>query len=36
VFDAFNIGFQKFQQSGAWRVWVDEVAFDAERIGCEG
>src|SRR5689334_5255205 len=33
VFDAFNIGLQKFQQSGAWRVWVDEVAFDAERIG---
>lgn len=36
VFDSFNIGFQKFQQTGAWRIWVDEVAFDAERIGCDG
>lgn len=36
AFDNFNIGFQKFQQTGAWRVWVDEVAFDAERIGCDG
>jgi hypothetical protein len=36
VFDAFNIGFQKFQQTGAWTVWVDEVAFDDQRIGCDG
>jgi len=36
AFTNFNIGFQKFQQTGAWRVWVDEVAFDAERIGCDG
>jgi len=36
AFSNFNIGFQKFQQTGAWRVWVDEVAFDAERIGCDG
>jgi hypothetical protein len=36
AFSSFNIGFQKFQQTGAWRVWVDEVAFDAERIGCDG
>jgi hypothetical protein len=37
VFDSFNVGFQKFQQTaGAWRVWVDEVAFDGERIGCDG
>jgi hypothetical protein len=35
-FGSFNIGFQKFQQTGAWRIWVDEVAFDAERIGCDG
>jgi len=36
AFESFNIGFQKFQQTGAWRVWVDEVAFGAERIGCDG
>jgi len=36
VFDTFNIGFQKFQTSGAWTVWVDEVAFDDQRIGCDG
>ena len=35
VFDTFNIGFQKFQQTGAWTVWVDEVAFDDQRIGCD-
>lgn len=37
VFDSFHVGFQKFQQTaGAWRVWVDEIAFDDERIGCDG
>jgi hypothetical protein len=37
VFDTFHVGFQKFQQTaGAWRVWVDEVAFDDQRIGCDG
>jgi len=33
---ALNIGFQKFQQTGAWSVWIDEVAFDDQRIGCDG
>jgi len=37
VFDSFNVGFQKFQTTAAaWRVWIDEIAFDDERIGCEG
>lgn len=34
TFTSFHVGFQKFQQSAAFRVWVDEVAFDGERIGC--
>lgn len=34
VFTSFHVGFQKFQQSAAFRVWVDEIAFDGERIGC--
>ncbi len=33
-FSEFKIGFQKFQQTGAFRVWVDEVAFNETRIGC--
>ncbi len=28
------VGMQKFQQTGAMRAWVDEVALDDERIGC--
>jgi hypothetical protein len=36
VFDNLNVGFQKFQQTGAWSVWIDEVAFDDQRIGCDG
>lgn len=33
-FAEFKIGFQKFQQTGAFRVWLDELAFDENRIGC--
>ncbi len=28
------VGLQKFQETGALRAWVDEVALDGERIGC--
>jgi hypothetical protein len=36
VFVALAVGFQKFQPTDAFLVWVDEVAFDLERIGCDG
>jgi hypothetical protein len=36
TFRSLSVGFQKFQQTAAFVVWVDEIAFDAERIGCEG
>lgn len=35
-FRTLAVGFQKFQQTDAFLVWIDEVAFDLERIGCEG
>jgi hypothetical protein len=34
VFTNIAIGLQKFQQTGGLRAWVDEVALDGERIGC--
>jgi hypothetical protein len=34
VFDSLAVGLQKFQSTGARKVWVDEVALDADRIGC--
>jgi hypothetical protein len=35
VFATLRVGFQKFQQTEAFRVWVDEVALDSARIGCD-
>jgi len=35
VFESLRVGFQKFQQAGAFRVWVDEIAFADARIGCD-
>jgi hypothetical protein len=34
VFTSISVGLQKFQNTGALRAWVDEVALDGERIGC--
>lgn len=34
VFTEIGIGLQKFQTTGALRVWVDEVALNSSRIGC--
>jgi hypothetical protein len=34
VFDSLAVGFGKYQNTGAFLVYVDEVAFDGERIGC--
>ncbi len=34
VFDTLAVGFGKYQNTGAFLVYVDEVAFDGERIGC--
>ncbi len=34
VLTNISVGMQKFQQTGALRAWVDEVALDDERIGC--
>lgn len=34
VFDSLAIGFGKYQNTGAFLVYIDEVAFDGERIGC--
>lgn len=34
VFDSIAVGFGKYQNTGAFLVYVDEVAFDGERIGC--
>lgn len=34
VFTSINVGFQKFQNTGAFRVWMDELAVDEARIGC--
>jgi hypothetical protein len=34
VFTNLAVGFTKYQQTGAFRVWIDEVAFDPQRIGC--
>jgi hypothetical protein len=36
AFSSLSVGFQKFQQTDAFVVWIDEVAFDLERIGCDG
>lgn len=33
-FDTLAVGFGKYQNTGAFLVYVDEVAFDGERIGC--
>lgn len=33
-FDSLAVGFGKYQNTGAFLVYVDEVAFDGERIGC--
>ncbi len=34
VLTSVAVGLQKFQQTGAMKSWVDEVALDDERIGC--
>ncbi len=34
VFQSLAVGFAKYQTTGAFQVWVDEVAFDSQRIGC--
>ena len=34
AFDSLAVGFGKYQNTGAFLVYVDEVAFDGERIGC--
>jgi hypothetical protein len=34
-FRTLSVGFQKFQPSDGFVVWIDEVAFDVERIGCD-
>jgi len=36
TFQSLSVGFQKFQQTDAFVVWVDGIAFDTERIGCDG
>jgi hypothetical protein len=34
VFDSIAVGFGKYQNTGAFLVYLDEIAFDGERIGC--
>lgn len=34
AFDSLAVGFGKYQNTGAFLVYVDEVAFDGDRIGC--
>jgi hypothetical protein len=34
VFTSISVGFQKFQSTGAFRVWLDEVALHTTRVGC--
>ena len=34
VFETLAVGFAKYQNTSAFLVHIDEVAFDAERIGC--
>lgn len=34
VFDSLSVGFGKYQNTGAFVVYVDEIAFDGARIGC--
>ena len=34
VFETLAVGFAKYQNTGAFLVHVDELAFDASRIGC--
>jgi hypothetical protein len=34
VFDSLAVGFGKYQNTGAFLVYIDEVALDGERIGC--
>lgn len=34
VLTEIGVGLQKFQSTGAMRVWVDELALDTSRIGC--
>lgn len=33
-FTSISVGLQKFQTTGAFRVWLDELALDETRIGC--
>lgn len=35
TFRTLAVGFQKFQMTDGFVVWIDEVAFDLERIGCD-
>jgi len=35
AFSGLSVGFQKFQQTDGFVVWIDEVAFELERVGCE-
>lgn len=35
AFRSFGVGFQKFQMTAGFVVWIDEVAFDLERVGCD-
>jgi hypothetical protein len=34
VLSSLAVGLQKFQSTGAMKAWVDEVALDDERVGC--
>lgn len=34
TFDSLAVGFGKYQNTAAFLVYLDEVAFDGERIGC--
>lgn len=34
VFSSIQVGFQKFQSTGAFRVFIDELALHTERVGC--
>jgi hypothetical protein len=35
VFRSLAVGFQKFQSTDGFVIWIDEVAFDRERVGCD-
>lgn len=34
AFTSIQVGFQKFQNTGAFRVWLDELALSEARVGC--